>query len=143
MNTEFELSSRLVVWGNELEPTKLAELLGIDSVAASIATKGSPLFRSDGTPSGSVAKTGRLTVTFDKIYPDSRGDPETQLAKVAEILRSLGNPIMSLRGVEKAQLQLFFYYEVELAGEPDFVVPDSLIPELARHKLSFRITILP
>ena len=97
----------------------------------------------DGTPSGSVAKNGRLILGFDKEHPESRYDPELQLMKAAETLRSLVEPIYSLPGVEKSQLQLFVYYDAKLAGEPDFLVPELLLLELVRNWLSLSVTILP
>jgi hypothetical protein len=143
MTTEFELSSRLVVWGDALDPGTIAGFLGIDPSSASTITKGSPLLRPDGTSSGAVAKTGRLTLTFDEKYPQTRSDPELQLAKAAETLRASTDPISSLIGVEKAQMQLFFYYKVKLTGESDFMVPELLLSELVRNRLSLSITILP
>jgi hypothetical protein len=143
MPTEFELSSRLVVWGDALDPRSFAERLGVDPGSAELTIKGEPLRHPDGTSNGYFAKTGRFILDFAKEYPERRNDPEFQLDAVAETLQSSADPISSLPGVDKAQLQLSFYYKVESKGKPDFLVPESLLAELVRNRLSLNVLILP
>jgi hypothetical protein len=105
--------------------------------------KGDVLEKPDGTPSGSVAKTGRLIYNCDKELKDRRHDPAAQLERIANVLRPLPEGFFASNGVEEAELQLSFYYEKSTAGDPDFFIPPEVVAIAARHAIRLRVTVLP
>lgn len=142
MTTEYEASVRLVCWGDTLQPADLAKQLKIAPAFYLARVKGEPSIKGDGTPSGSVAKTGMLIYSSVRELADKGHDPEAQLSRIADMLRQLPNGFFTAHGVDQAQLQMFFYYERRAAGEPDFFVPPDLLHQLTRHAIEMSVSIL-
>ena len=142
MTTAYEASVRLALWGDFLE-AELASKLKLTRSFCDVKVKGEVLRKPDGTPSGSVAKTGRLIYNCDKEFTDQRHDPAAQLARIATVLQPLPEGFFSSNGVEEAELQMSFYYEKSIEGVPDFFVPLDIVALATRHAIRLRVTVLP
>lgn len=140
MDTEFEVSSRLVFWGDALEPERICHLMAIDPSHCEMIKKGEPVLLNDGSSSGSFAKTGRWMYRCDDEYPEWRRDPDRQLGRMEDALRRVPTPFSD---VESAQLQLKIRYRNAVRGEPSFVLSPTLVSALSLHKISLRIAALP
>jgi hypothetical protein len=143
MTTEYEASVRLVFWGDLLKPEEMLRELKLTPAFCETKIKGDALTRPDGTSTGSAAKTGRLIYFCVEELPDERHNPETQLAKIAELLSPLPDRFFQSHGVEDAQIQMFFYYEKKAPGEPDFLMPPALVLQAARHAIRLSMSIMP
>jgi hypothetical protein len=143
MKTEYRLFTRLIFWGSSLAAARLMEVLRLDAALCQAKRKGEPLKRPDGTDTGSVARTGMLIYDPAKQTPQVSHDPDSQLTAVVEALRRIQDPLAATYGVETAELQLSFYYEDKIEGEPDVVIPSELLRLFAQHGIDLRITVLP
>jgi len=143
MTTAYEASVRLALWGASLATANLLSALRLTPSFCDTKVKGDVLERPDGTPSGSVAKTGRLIYNCDKELKDRRHDPAAQLERIADALRPLPEGFFASNGVEEAELQLSFYYEKSITDDPDFFIPPEVVLIAARHAIRLRVTILP
>ncbi len=143
MTTEFEISSRIVCWGDNLEPFQMVKILGLDPHFCTLRYKGEELKRKNGSPAGSIAKTGMLTYTYDRQFPESKRDPEKQLEFVTSMLMKLPHTLYDKYEVEVAELQISLYYKNKLPGDVEFLIPEPLLKELCRHRIQIRVTVLP
>lgn len=141
MATEYEFSARLVFWGDTLDWKRLADDLNLTVYESK--TKGQPLKRADGTDTGSVAKTGRLSWDCSSQQPSLRRDPEGQLVAVLHALKQLAGPVGETYGVAQAELQLNVYYRDVASGEPDFMFPPALLELLVQNQIELGVTVLP
>jgi hypothetical protein len=144
MQTEFEVSIRLVFWGDQLDPEILTNALNLESSFCSARHKGENLkCDSNGNAIGS-AKTGMLSYTFDKQFPHTRHDPGAQFLLATRTLQKVSAILGEKYAVEESELQIFVYYDVEThKGEPDFRVPNELLAELHKHQMRISVTVLP
>jgi len=143
MTTAYEVSIRLGFWGDSLEPETLIRALGLSPSFCDSKVKGEVLKRPNGTPSGSVAKTGRVIYNCDKELEKQWHSPVAQLERIADVLRPLPQSFFSSNGVEEGELQISVYYNKNVPGEPDFFVPTDLVPLVVLHAIRIRLTVLP
>jgi len=143
METEFRLSTRLVIWGDALDPNDICDRTATESSQCNIAMKGERVVRPDGSDTGSRAKTSRWMYSCDSQHPEWSHQPARQLGRFEDMLRRIGVSLLSLSGVDAAELQLSIYYGEAKRGEPDFEISPSLLSVLAFHRIGLRITALP
>jgi len=143
VQTEFEISTRFVCWGERLDPTQLAGVLELEPSFCTTKFKGEVLKQADDNHTTSFAKTGMFTYSYDKQYPDSRRNPDVQFEFITSMLKKIPGILKDKYYIEKAEVQIFLFYETVLPGDVDFFVPDALLLELSKHQIQLRITVLP
>jgi len=145
MDTEFEVNTRIVFWGDKLNPSNLANILGLKLSYCTLKCKGEMLVRGNGVQTGSFSKTGRLGYTYTMEFPESKYNPEEQFEFIEKKLKKLTEPLYVKYQVESAELQVFVYYENKSSYgcRVDFILPEALLLELCRHQIAVRITVLP
>jgi hypothetical protein len=141
MQTEFEVSIRLVFWGDNLDPTGLAEILGLEAAFYEASKKGD-VQHQDKVKTHYV-KTGRLIIyPHDKRSTTGGRDPDQQMAFLVGKLEKIGE--VNKFSIEQAELQISLYYgNVVRTDEVEFGISDELMKHLCKHKIKVRITALP
>jgi hypothetical protein len=144
MQTEFEVSVRLIFWGDQLDPAYLAKALNLEISSCTARHKGDVLKRDGNGDVVGSAKTGMLSCPLDKQLPQARHDPDAQFQFATTTLQKIQGTLGERYSVEKAELQIFVYYDVEkYKGEADFNVPSELLSELHKHQMRMSVTVLP
>lgn len=143
MQTEFEVSVRLIFWGDDLEPVKLAKLLDLNPEFCTLISKGEIIKKSDNGSGNTYAKTGMLTYTCNRQYQEYRHDPEKQLDFIKTIVTKIPVGVIDTCHIEQSQLQIFIFYENHLPGEANFLLPYELMSDLCKHNIKISLTVLP
>lgn len=140
MKTTYEISTRLVCWGDFLNPVDLANDLSLDQSFCSMKTKGEILAENK----TSISKTGLLSFAYDHQFPENKHDPEKQLNYFLKILSGLNGSLHEQYKVEQAELQISQYYKNAIVeAEVDFLITNQLMVELVNHRIEIRLTVLP
>ena len=142
MQTCYEISTRLIFWGDELEHQQLSGIMELDASSMKVERKGERIQRSSSGTSR-TAKTGLMSASFKNA--DNCFDPVAQLNVVSDKLDSLSMETLRDCGVEKGELQVSLYYEKEnpCDAERDFLVPERLNLALAKTGIRLRVTVMP
>jgi len=142
LQTCYEISTRLILWGDELEHQQLSAIMELDAASVNTERKGERIQRSSSGTSR-TAKTGLMSVSFKNA--DNCFDPVAQLNIVSDRLDGLSMETLRHSGVEKGELQVSLYYEKENPSdaERDFLVPDRLNLALAKTGIRLRVTVMP
>lgn len=142
LQTCYAISTRLIVWGDELKPQQLSAVMGLDASSINTERKGERIQRSP-SETTRTAKTGLMSISFQNA--NNCFDPVTQLNAVSDELDNLSMEVLRDCGVEKGELQVSMYYEKSnpTDAERDFLVPNRLNQALARTGIQLRITVMP
>ncbi len=143
MSTEFEVSTRLIFWGDNLDPKHLASDLGLNPSFCSIVNKGDVHRRHSKNVQVSHQKTGRLSYEYCKESPNAKRNPEVQFSFFSDLLAKMPSSLSENYNVDSLELQVSIYYGDVVPGESDFFIPHDLVIELSRHKIRLFITVLP
>ena len=141
LQTCYAVSTRLVLWGDELNHRRLLEFAKVGELVVNTESKGERIQLSSGNTR--TAKTGVLSFSFSN--EANCFDPVDQLDAVSDILDRIGAEILDETGVERGELQLFVYYEKQnvVDAECDFLPPERLSAALAQTGIRLRITVMP
>jgi len=143
MLTEYEVSSRLIFWGDNLDPVGIHKVFELDPSICVLRIKGDVIKEANSDRKASYAKTGMFSYRYDNQHPNSRHNPEEQFNFITNRLNLLPEKFDEMYKVEKAQLQLFIYYDATTSGEADFIVPSDLMFSLCKYNIEISITVLP
>lgn len=121
----------------------LAEGMGVDATLCTVQFKGDLLMEANNEHAASYAKTGMLTYTPNKHNKGRSHNPDEQLEDIASALNKVSKTLSNKFNVEKSELQIFVFYDSTSHGEPDFLISDSLLMQLTKHRIQIRVTVLP
>lgn len=143
MPTEFVVSTRIIFWGDKLDPLQVVDELGLDRDFCWVRKKGDLVKEAESFRDASYAKTGAISYAYDRQHPESCHHPEEQFAFMGTLIGKFPEKFFANFHIEEAQLQVFVYYELKSQGEPDFVFPASLIKGICKHRIDLRVSVLP
>ncbi len=78
MSTEFKVSTKIIFWGDQLNPASLLDEMRLDPEFCRQRVFGEEILRKNGKKTGSFAKTSLLSFTYDYQFPDDSRNPEKQ-----------------------------------------------------------------
>ena len=143
ISTEFIVSTRLIFWGEQLDPQHLAKILGLDFSLCFMVKKGEVRRKDNKNAQARFEKTGKLIYEFCKGLPTAERNPEVQLSFFSNLLTKLPSGFAKEYGVDLAEFQMSIYYGDLALGEPDFFIPGDFLARLSSHQIRFCITVLP
>ena len=143
MNTEFEASVRIRFWGDRLDIFKLTDSLTLDKEVCRLRSKGEEIVRNNAEKTGSIAKTSFVSYTCTSEFPELIRDPQAQFSHILRKLQHINGDFPESLGVTSSELQLSLYYNNQIEGDVDFIVPTELQVEMVKKNIGMRITALP
>ncbi len=141
--TEFIVSTRLVFWGDQLDPQHLAKILGLDFSLCLMFKKGDAHRKDNKNAQTSREKTGKLIYEYRREPPTAERNPEVQLSFFSDLLTKLPSDFAKKYNVDLSEFQMSIYYGDLAPGEPDFFIPYDFLARLSSHQIRFCITVLP
>ncbi len=141
--TEFIVSTRLIFWGDQLDPQHLAQTLDLDFSLCFMAKKGDLHRKDNKKDQTSREKTGKLIYEYCKGLSTAERNPEVQLSFFSDLLTKLPSDFAKKYSVDLSEFQMSIYYGDLAPGEPDFLIPCDFLARLSSHQIRFCITVLP
>lgn len=141
--TEFIVSTRLVFWGDQLDPQHLAKALGLDFSLCFMVKKGDLHHNGNKNTQISREKTGKLIYEYRRGPHPTERNPEAQLSFFSDLLTKLPADFSKKYNVDLSEFQMSIYYGDLAPGESDFFIPCDFLARLSSYQIRFCITVLP